>query len=583
MPTPNQGETERHFIARCVIDDEARRDFPDADQRLAFCYSQYKNKDENYLDTKTFKLSKKFGDAWKNANEKQRLITERRNTKRFTAFYNKQYNLAIKNKLELNDIRYGDLFKYNDLRKLYDEMYLDTGLHFAKWYARTFDLYIAKGVNPKQYLNQWQLAIIAYAQKNTAMNITGVANTGRKTAIKIIQRLFRDPNFVTLGPAAKARLLRKQLKGYSKYQALRVVRTETTRAANFGIQQSATSVFAGRDLIKRWSTSLDGRERDWHGRANNQERPKNDPFVVGGEYLMRPGEGSARNVINCRCSAVYLPVKDAQTINQLEGMNFGLAGSTVLDGVSVANVMRDINNAVGSTLVSGVANTLKELRKQLTKTFDDMGYSTTKVAFPKSLSLNTLNDVTKKITSLIDKYKYRNNGPMSMIFKSTKTVYGKVSRLYRRKSILNTRINLGDELTKYNQHRRGAFFNLDSKGYDIRFSANIDQKNLLYYTPVHEMAHVLSSSRAVRFLGTDQNAIRFWNEISALNKEYYTSLSNFRTAGNAKGYNKIYLGSYSRTNVDEFFAEAWTEYHLSSTPSKYANMVGELVNKYYAK
>ena len=577
MPTPNQGETERHFIARCVIDDEARRDFPDADQRLAFCYSQYKNKDENYLDTKTFKLSKKFGDAWKNANEKQRLITERRNTKRFTAFYNKQYNLAIKNKLELNDIRYSDLFKYNDLRKLYDEMYLDTGLHFAKWYARTFDLYIAKGVNPKQYLNQWQLAIIAYAQKNTAMNITGVANTGRKTAIKIIQRLFRDPNFVTLGASAKARLLRKQLKGYSKYQALRVVRTETTRAANFGIQQSATSVFAGRDLIKRWSTSLDGRERDWHGRANNQERPKNDPFVVGGEYLMRPGEGSARNVINCRCSAVYLPVKDAQTINQLEGMNFGLAGSTVLDGVSVANVMRDINNAVGSTLVSGVADTLKELRKQLTKTFDDMGYSTTKVALPRSLSLNTLNDVTKKITSLIDKYKYRNNGPMQLLFKSTKTAYGYVQRA----GLKNTKINLGDKLSRYNSHRRG--YRLDSRGFDRREFSNLDEKNLLYGTAVHEMAHVLSSSRIVRFVGTDQNALNFWKEIGVLNREYYQALRGYKLAGNAKGYNKIYLGNYSRTNIDEFFAEAWTEYHLSSTPSKYANMVGELVNKYYAK
>ena len=371
MPTPNQNETERHFIARCVIDDEARRDFPDADQRLAFCYSQYENKKENLLDTKTFKLSKKFGDAWKNANEKQRLITERRNTKRFTAYYNKQYNLAIKNKLDFNDIRYGDLFKYNDLRKLYDEMYLDTGLHFAKWYARTFDLYIAKGVNPKQYLNQWQLAIMAYAQKNTAMNITGVANTGRKTAIKIIQRLFRDPDFVTLGPAAKARLLRKQLKGYSKYQALRVVRTETTRAANFGIQQSATSVFAGRDLIKRWSASLDGRERDWHARANNQERPKNDPFVVGGEYLMRPGEGSARNVINCRCSAVYLPVKDAQTINQLEGMNFGLAGSTVMDSIAVTNVMRDINRISSTVATESIATELTQKELMRPQNWDD--------------------------------------------------------------------------------------------------------------------------------------------------------------------------------------------------------------------
>ena len=296
---------------------------------------------------------------------------------------------------------------------------------------------------------------------------------------------------------------------------------------------------------------------------------------------MRPGEGSARNVINCRCSAVYLPVKDAQTINQLEGMNFGLAGGTVMDSIAVTNVMRDINNAVGSTLTNSIANTLKELKQKLTSTFDDMGYSTTKVALPRSLSLNTLNDISTKVISLIDKYKYANNGPMSLLFKSTRTVYGKVGRLYTRNGIVNTKINLGDVLTKYNSHRRN--YNLDRRGFDMRGFSHIDESNLLYTTPVHEMAHVLSSSRSVQYLGTDQNAMRFWNEMRALNKEYYTSLSNFRTAGNAKGYNKIYLGSYSRTNVDEFFAEAWTEYHLSSTPSKYANMVGELVNKYYAK
>ena len=122
--------------------------------------------------------------------------------------------------------------------------------------------------------------------------------------------MFRDPDFVTLGPAAKARLLRKQLNGYSKYQALRVVRTETTRAANFGIQQSATSVFAGRDLIKRWSASLDGRERDWHAQANGQKVPNKDSFIVGGEAIMRPGEGSGRNVINCRCIIIYSDEQD---------------------------------------------------------------------------------------------------------------------------------------------------------------------------------------------------------------------------------------------------------------------------------
>ena len=330
MPIPKPGESQRHFIARCVIDNEARVDFPDANQRIAFCYSQYENKDENFLDTKTFKLSKKFGDAWRNANEKQRLITERRNTKRFTKFYQKQYNLAVDNKLTYNDIRYGDLFKYNDLRKLYDELYLDTSMHFAKWYARTFDLYINKGVDFKKYLTAWEISFIAYAQNFTALEITGVANTGRKTAIKLIQRIFSDPEFITLGAEAKGRILKKQFKKYSKYQALRIVRTESTRAANFGIEQSAKTVFAGKDLIKRWSAALDGREREWHNRANNQEVPENDYFVVGGESIKRPGEGSARNVINCRCSAVYLPVKDANTINEMDGMGFGMAGQQII-------------------------------------------------------------------------------------------------------------------------------------------------------------------------------------------------------------------------------------------------------------
>ncbi len=584
MPTPKPGETQRHFIARCVIDDEARRDFPNADQRIAFCYSQYENKDENLLDTKTFKISKKFGDAWKTANEKQRIITERRNTKRFTKFYQSQYNLAIDNKLTYNDIRYSDLFKYNDLRKLYDELYLDTSMHFAKWYARTFDLYITKGINPKQFLSQWQLAIIGYAQTKTALNITRVANTGRKTAIKLIQRMFADPEFMILGAEAKARILRKQFRKYSKYQAMRVVRTESTRAANFGIEQSAKSVFAGKDLIKRWSAAIDGRERKWHNSANNQEVPENDYFIVGGESIKRPGEGSARNVINCRCSAVYLPVKDAQTINQLEGMNFGLAGSTVMDSIAVTNVMRDINrisSSVGSSLTSGVTNTLKELKQKLTSTFDDMGYSTTKVALPRSLTLNTLNDISKKVISLIDRYKYANAGPMQLSFKSTRTLYGIVRRKYNRNGLLNTRINLGDQLTKYNSHRRG--YKLDSKGFDIRMFSNIEEKNLLYGTPVHEMAHVLSSSRIIRYLGTDQNAMNFWNEMRILNREYSKALHKFKMAGNVKGYNKIYMGSYSRTNVDEFFAEGWTEFHLSSTPSKYAMEVGKLVNKYYAK
>jgi hypothetical protein len=38
-PTPREDESEEDFIERCMSDDEAVEDFPDEDQRFAFCQS----------------------------------------------------------------------------------------------------------------------------------------------------------------------------------------------------------------------------------------------------------------------------------------------------------------------------------------------------------------------------------------------------------------------------------------------------------------------------------------------------------------------------------------------------------------
>jgi hypothetical protein len=47
--------------------------------------------------------------------------------------------------------------------------------------------------------------------------------------------------------------------------------------------------------------------------------------------------------------------------------------------------------------------------------------------------------------------------------------------------------------------------------------------------------------------------------------------------------NQISLGDYASTNIDEFMAESFTEYRLSSKPSKYAVLVGKLIDKYFKK
>lgn len=42
MPTPRKDETRDEFVDRCMGDAEANRDFPERDQRFAFCNSTFR-------------------------------------------------------------------------------------------------------------------------------------------------------------------------------------------------------------------------------------------------------------------------------------------------------------------------------------------------------------------------------------------------------------------------------------------------------------------------------------------------------------------------------------------------------------
>lgn len=62
-------------------------------------------------------------------------------------------------------------------------------------------------------------------------------------------------------------------------------------------------------LIKvkyQWVATLDARTRPEHGHADGQVREAGEPFDVGGEKLLFPGDkshgASGWNLYNCRCS-----------------------------------------------------------------------------------------------------------------------------------------------------------------------------------------------------------------------------------------------------------------------------------------
>jgi len=97
---------------------------------------------------------------------------------------------------------------------------------------------------------------------------------------------------------------------FYRWQAERIARTETTGAANYGaVQSGAVSGFV---MQKRWISALDGRTRDPHARANGQKVNEKEPFNVGGERMMYPGDpnASAGNVVNCRCTIAVVPKRD---------------------------------------------------------------------------------------------------------------------------------------------------------------------------------------------------------------------------------------------------------------------------------
>lgn len=88
------------------------------------------------------------------------------------------------------------------------------------------------------------------------------------------------------------------------YRSRRIARTETISAMNAATLEGwrQSEVIGG----KEWVCACDKVSRDWHKNANGQQVSLEEPFIVGGEKLMHPGDSSlgasAKNVIHCRCT-----------------------------------------------------------------------------------------------------------------------------------------------------------------------------------------------------------------------------------------------------------------------------------------
>ena len=266
-------------------------------------------------------------DKWQKAFEKELDKAEKRQSSKVRRYYKNQYFKGAESFLSSGQTSFQLLFSTSELIKIYRDLYSDIGLQFAKWYARNFDKYIKKGVNPNQFVDQWANTFAALGSAVGAERVTLVSGTAKVTLVKVTQNLLTDIEFQNTGIDEKTRILRSQFTKYSAFQAQRLVRTEATNAANFATIKSAETIFPAEDLQKEWIAATDERTRPTHRAINGIVINQTDLFSVGDSLMMYPGDsrGSAKEVINCRCSIAPFPKENAQATGEISDIGFGVS------------------------------------------------------------------------------------------------------------------------------------------------------------------------------------------------------------------------------------------------------------------
>lgn len=201
----------------------------------------------------------------------------------------------------------------NDFIKAYYEMYKDVGIIHGKRIGKSINEQI-KDFTLSNFLSLFDKRLLTWLLQNSAYRITTV----RLTLIKYIQEViaFGISDGKSIGQIVNDLKKLINSNNYYRWQMLRIVRTETTAAANYAATTAAE--VSGVIVEKVWISSQDVRTRRPpksiynHFNMNGIKVGQFEKFNVNGDFVLYPGDpkGAASNTINCRCSASLVVKRD---------------------------------------------------------------------------------------------------------------------------------------------------------------------------------------------------------------------------------------------------------------------------------
>lgn len=203
--------------------------------------------------------------------------------------------------------------------------------------------------------------------------------------------------------------LQARIPTMNRDSAIRTARTAVTGAQNAGRMDSyVAATKMGIEMEREWVSALDARTRPEHAEADGQVVGVDEPFIVGGEKLMFPGDrsGSGWNIYNCRCTQIA-KVKGVDTSDAKRRARDPETGESVLiENMSYAEwagwKKKQPKKSVKPSFTP--ASTIEEAQKYAEKYVDDYKSKYTGKIDYKGIDLQYANEMNRALTEVLDQY-----------------------------------------------------------------------------------------------------------------------------------------------------------------------------------
>jgi len=256
---------------------------------------------------RTAKIPSNYADKWKAQHGG------------YERFAYKKFNAALKEQIRpvIDHVKhYGGvsatladmLIKKQPIEDAYRTVYLKIGvLHAASTMRSVNSLGRSLKSGTGFFSEQWNRLMSLFYTTHSAQRISDVTETTRERVRKVLD----DSQDLPISQQATYITDTLGAGDFNRNRALMIARTETTTAANYGASLGNES--ADYETAKQWLAIEDANTRPDHTDADGQVVPNTDFFTVGGYSMYYPGDISApaKEVCNCRCTAVYVPLLDS--------------------------------------------------------------------------------------------------------------------------------------------------------------------------------------------------------------------------------------------------------------------------------